>query len=62
MNYLIIEELRNKLNCLIEDDSKKLCSGEILRTSQELDKYIVNFHKNISKENKSLNTDIKKKF
>ena len=46
MNYLTIEELKNKLNCLVDDDTKNLCCGEILKTSQELDKHIVEFHKN----------------
>ncbi|QGU95668.1 Spo0E family sporulation regulatory protein-aspartic acid phosphatase [Clostridium bovifaecis] len=42
----VMENIRERLNRLIEDESISLCSGEALKLSQELDKLIYGYYKN----------------
>lgn len=44
MGELVMEELREELNRIIEDNNISLCSDQVIRISQELDKHILEFY------------------
>lgn len=40
----MMEELREMLNNLVENEKKSLCNDEIIKISQMLDKFIVGYY------------------
>lgn len=44
-----MEALREKLNGMLEDDNISLCSKDVVMVSQELDKLIYGYYKEMNK-------------